>query len=329
MPDAPATSVPHDGSYKNLFSHPEMVESLLRGFVPEEWVRELDFTTLERQNGSYVTDDLRERHDDIIWRIRCGDAWFYIYLLLEFQSSVDPWMAVRIMTYVGLLYQDLIRSGHIKGGDMLPPVFPLVIYNGRKAWTARRDIAELILPVSSALSQYRPSLRYCFLDEGRVPDEALDTDSLAACLMRMERSSGPKDLRESIAALKEKLSDKKYKSLNRAFVVWIDRVLLNRLMPQEPIPEVNNLEEMETMLAESVVEWTENWKMEGLQQGLQEGIQIGEQKGRREGRREGRLEERSAVAAKALREKIPAETVAEITGLSVYEIEQIAAGLAD
>jgi predicted transposase YdaD len=108
-------------------------------------------------------------------------------------------------------------------------------------------------------------------------------------------------------------------------------------MPQEAVPEVNDLEEAETMLAENVDEWTEKWKMEGLQaglqQGLQEGIQIGEQKGiqigEQKGRQEGRQEERSAVAANALREKIPAETVAKLTGLPIYEIEQIAAGLAD
>jgi hypothetical protein len=64
------SSPPHDGSYKSLFSHPEMVESLIRDFVPEDWVHEVDFTTLEKQNGSYVTDDLRERHDDVIWEFR-------------------------------------------------------------------------------------------------------------------------------------------------------------------------------------------------------------------------------------------------------------------
>ncbi|MDR3175932.1 MAG: Rpn family recombination-promoting nuclease/putative transposase, partial [Desulfovibrio sp.] len=90
MPDSPkydtntymvGVSTPHDASYKLLFSHPEMVASLIQDFVPEEWVRELDFSTLERQNGSYVSDDLHERHDDIVWRIRCRDEWFYIYLL--------------------------------------------------------------------------------------------------------------------------------------------------------------------------------------------------------------------------------------------------------
>ena len=58
----------HDPAYKQLFSYPRMVEDLLRGFVHAPWVRELDFSTLERIPTSYVTDDLRERLSDVIWR---------------------------------------------------------------------------------------------------------------------------------------------------------------------------------------------------------------------------------------------------------------------
>lgn len=64
----------HDAGYKLLFSHAELVADLLRGFVPEAWVRELDFASLERVSGSYVSDDLRDRHSDVIWRIRWGCA---------------------------------------------------------------------------------------------------------------------------------------------------------------------------------------------------------------------------------------------------------------
>ncbi|MEK8020557.1 MAG: Rpn family recombination-promoting nuclease/putative transposase, partial [Candidatus Parabeggiatoa sp.] len=64
--------VKHDQSYKRLFSHPKMVEDLLRGFVHEDWVNQLDFTTLEVFKDSFVSDDLRDRHDDIIWRVRWG-----------------------------------------------------------------------------------------------------------------------------------------------------------------------------------------------------------------------------------------------------------------
>jgi len=53
----------HDAGYKSLFSHPEMVEDLLRGFIHEDWVRDLDFSTLKillpsRVRGVRFPDDL-------------------------------------------------------------------------------------------------------------------------------------------------------------------------------------------------------------------------------------------------------------------------------
>ena len=112
----------HDNSYKLLFSHPEMVKDLLIGFVKEAWVEQLDFSTLEKVSGSYVSDELRDREDDIIWRVRWGDDWLYVYLLLEFQSSIDKYMAVRVMSYLGLLYQDLVRQKAFTPNGKLPPV---------------------------------------------------------------------------------------------------------------------------------------------------------------------------------------------------------------
>jgi hypothetical protein len=63
--------------YKYLFLHANMVEDLLRGFVKEDWVEELDFMTLEKVSGSYVSDDLRDRADDIVWWIRWGQDCLY------------------------------------------------------------------------------------------------------------------------------------------------------------------------------------------------------------------------------------------------------------
>ena len=85
----------HDNAYKNIFSHRQVVADLLTGFVGEDWVRAVDLDTLDKCNGSYVSDDLRDRQDDIVWRVRRGDEVAYVYLLLEFQSSADAWMALR------------------------------------------------------------------------------------------------------------------------------------------------------------------------------------------------------------------------------------------
>src|SRR5438094_776836 len=86
--------------------------------------------------STLVSQDLRDREDDIIWRVRWQDDWLYIYLIVEFQSTVYRYMAVRCMTYKGLLYEGLIRSQQLTSTRLLPPVVPIVIYNGRERWTA-------------------------------------------------------------------------------------------------------------------------------------------------------------------------------------------------
>ena len=106
----------HDAAYKDLFSHPRMVEDLLRGFAAPEWSGALDFTTLEKLPAEYVSDDLRRRHGDLVWRLRFRETWLYLLVMLEFQSSTDPYMAVRVLVYTGLLYQDLIRRGALGPG---------------------------------------------------------------------------------------------------------------------------------------------------------------------------------------------------------------------
>lgn len=78
----------HDGGYKLLFSHPQMVGDLLHGFVAEPWVEELDFATLERVTNRQVSDDLLQRENDVIWRARWQHQWLYIYLMLD---SNPPW----------------------------------------------------------------------------------------------------------------------------------------------------------------------------------------------------------------------------------------------
>ena len=87
-------------------SDPRMVADLLRGFTAGQWSDELDYETLEKMPAEFVSKDLHRRQVDTVWRVRFRDRWLYVPVLLEFQSTVDPYMAVRILVYTGLLYQD-------------------------------------------------------------------------------------------------------------------------------------------------------------------------------------------------------------------------------
>lgn len=195
------THYQHDAAYKNLFTNRDMVASLIRCFAPPGVVADMDFSSLEPFPTEHIAEDLRERRNDIVWRIRLKGAFCYLLFLLEFQTREDWWMAVRILAYTALLWQDIIKADKLKKGDRLPPVFPLVIYNGGKAWEAPTDLRGLLFPHKDTLASYQPQQEYFVLDAGRVPQETLaGNNELATLLIRFERAQ---DIKEIIQILTE------------------------------------------------------------------------------------------------------------------------------
>ncbi|RCK80802.1 MAG: putative transposase [Candidatus Ozemobacter sibiricus] len=322
----------HDHPYKLLFSHPEMVRDLLLTFVKEDWVGQLDFATLEKQNARFVTDDLRDREDDLIWRVRLAGRWLYVYILLEFQSSPDRFMAVRLMTYLGLLYQDLIRSGQISGSEVLPPVLPLVLYNGQARWSAPLQIATLIAEGPGSLQRFRPDFRYLLIDEGAYDKAELATHRNAvSALFRLETCRTPEEVRSIVAELVFWLRAPEQTRLRRDFAVWFGRTFLPGRVPGAVIPEFHDLQEVDAMLSETVREWTIQWKeqglaegrAQGLEEGRMQGLEEGRAKGRAEGRAEGQAEAKTEIARRMLEKGLDLPFIAEVTGLSIEEIRAL------
>ena len=255
-----------DASYKTLFSAPEVVRDLILGFIPDEWLHGLDYHTLERVSGSYITDDLRDRADDIVWRVKVGGEWVYLYLLIEFQSTVDPFMAVRIMAYVGLLYQDLIKQKQILSKRRLPPVLPIVLYNGDGQWTARTNVADLIPRAPGLLAKYVPHLEYLLIDENQYDLADLATmKNLVAAAIRFERPESEATLMQLIDQLNEWLDGNP--QLKRIFAIWIRVMLLRDNQNRLVLPKVRDLQELKMTLADRF----ETWALQHEQRGIEKG----------------------------------------------------------
>jgi len=266
----------HDNSYKLLFSEPEIVADLLKGFVDEPWVKYLDFSTLEKMPTHCITDDLRDREDDVIWRVKCKNEWLYIYLLIEFQSTVDYFMAVRLMTYIGLLYQDLIKQFKLGKNDKLPPVFPVVLYNGKPRWTAATELNQLIQDLPTGFNKYKPSLRYLTLDEGRYSETELKPlKNLVAAIFRLENSTTEIDIINVIDDLIKWLVAPEQNNTRRVFNIWIKRVLLKSNKIKQPVDNLINLTEVRKMFAENVANWHVKWENKGIKKGIEQGIKQG------------------------------------------------------
>ena len=257
-----------DPNYKRLFSFPRMVEDLLRGFLPGDWLAELDFSTLQKLPTEYVSDELLKRHGDCVWRLRRQRGeWLYLLVLLEFQSTAEPRMALRILTYTSLLYQELVRNDALDTGGRLPPVLPVVLYNGEARWRAAVEVGELIAPVGPELAPYQPSQRYIVVDERHVGAEDLPASNLMSAVLGLEQSRTPDDLLRVAGLLVEWLRDlDDDDELKRAFTDWVRQMAEGFVADDAALAAVRTLEGVRMTLVERVAEWPKQWRREGREE---------------------------------------------------------------
>jgi len=270
----------HDLNYRRFFNHRRMIQDLLREIVGEGWVERIDFESGERVNASFVSDQDENRESDVIWKFRRKDGGepVYVYILLEFQSRPDPSMPVRFMGYESLFYQTLMANQPAAAWRKLPPVIPVLIYNGWEPWNVATDLGSLIGDLDPSAEIYRPQLRYRLVDEAAYPQEDLAAlTSPVADLFRIEKSRDWSEVRSSVHRLRQTVPPAEA-SLRRAFESWLQKTILPRFgLSQKEAAATLTLEELETMLAESIDRWNREIREEGLQEGLQKGHQKGRQ----------------------------------------------------
>jgi len=288
----------NDRGYKKLFSHPRMVEDLFKAFIKEDFVSEIDFSTLKRINNSFVTDDFKDREADIIWKTRFKDKNAYIFILIEFQSTVDKFMPLRMLTYILLFYQELLKKGKI---NKLPAVFPVLLYNGEKKWTAPEKIEDLIEKPFTSIKPYIPKFKYYKIAENEFKKENLEElNNLVAQLFNIENSS-IKELDNAIGKILKILKKEVNKELQRDFGLWIRQTLRIR----NSNFDVEKLDEMEVkpMLAEEIKRFEEKCILKGMEKGIEKG----------------KLE----LVKKMLNEGVEIEFIAKISGLNISEIKKL------
>jgi hypothetical protein len=149
------------------------------------------------------------------------------------------------------------------------------------------------------LEQYIPSLKYLILDECRYPKEELsELKNLVAAIFRLEKSKTTEDILEVINNLIEWLSSPEQARIRSNFNTWIKRVLLPLSDIDPDIPQVNDLEEVRTMLADCIPQLIrdsvkqaekiaeERGEKRGEERGKKRGEKIGEERGGKKGKKE-------------------------------------------
>lgn len=135
MPDARhPIHHPDDKGFKALLQTRKAFLQLLRCFLHEEWVSQIDEHALHRIDKSFVLPDFASRESDIVYRCLLKDREVIVYVLLELQSTVDQQMPWRLLQYMveiwRTVHRDTEQATRRRAGFRLPPIVPVVVYNG-------------------------------------------------------------------------------------------------------------------------------------------------------------------------------------------------------
>lgn len=161
-----------DSSYRLLLANEVMVRDLLT--LPEltPLSATMDLDSLIQVPSDMVSNTGTQRRADLVWQARAVDgpharAHPHIYVHIEHQSSGDPQMALRMLTYRGLIYEGTLGKADTQ---RLPALIPLVLYSGEEPWKVDTEVRDLVVAVDNQLEPFQPKLKYCLVDQRRLVD---------------------------------------------------------------------------------------------------------------------------------------------------------------
>ena len=283
----------YDSAYKYLFSNKRIFHEFLTRFVHEDFVGEISLKDIEKVDKSFVSDEFLKRESDIIYKVKTSKRDVYIYILVEFQSTVDKSIPVRMLLYILQLYDELYRNSR-KG--KLPAVFPVLLYNGNEKWTVPVNIRELIeetIPL-----QYIPSFRYYPVIENEIPDSALKRiKGIMAAIIYLEKQKDEKLLSEAVDTVIELIKETRSEQF-KMFTVWLNRMFKQAIDDKEA-EKITRLTEVKSMITQIAEQIEARGEKRGMQQKAKE-------------------------AARKMKEKGYAlKDIADITGLTEEEIKRL------
>ena len=291
--------LPHDPAFKAICSHPRMIADALRGYAVKpngpldpRTVAALDFCSLQKLPAEWVRKDFHNRLGDQVWRVQFrwardwDDPGCYLLLLVEFQSQQRPNMPLRMAGYAAQLYEELEVLRVVRRGESRPPIFPMLIHNGPRRWTAPTKLSDMValpppLPaavrpedaqaarvVANDLREFQLNYRCWLLDFDRHRGDDPSADNGMSLLIGVDSAAAP----DRLARPLELLRDLPERELAGKMLDWGLRRLGADKETAEEMKRMANVEErFYSQLDVRVREWTQQWLAEGIETGIERG----------------------------------------------------------
>ena len=296
----------HDKSYKDLYSKKEIAIDLFKSLVNKEWTKYLVPENLTLVNKSYITADYEELESDIVYKANVKNTEVYFYILLEFQSTVDYRMPLRLLFYMCEILREYAVNAKHKKYDKnikIPAVIPIVLYNGEQKWDVPREFREMIYNeelFGSSILNFTYDVFDISNDEKFNKENLISNNNITSAIFLLDQKVDPEEFLQRIKAIAlyfNSLSKDEIKAIKN----WIKNTVVKEL-------------------AESAIEILEADKMEVELMVARNAFILDEMKDK--AKEEGRAEERKELAIKLL-DILDDETISEKTGLDIEKVKEL------
>lgn len=141
----------------------KVAANFLADYLPPDLAGVIDLEGLEVLKDSFVDSDLQEFFSDLLYRVRLqGSHEAFVYILLEHKSAPDRWVAFQLLRYMVKIWEPIAKKSGARG---LPPIIPIVFYQGRPRWNIARDFRSLVeIDKAEALGKCVPDFEYQLCD---------------------------------------------------------------------------------------------------------------------------------------------------------------------
>jgi predicted transposase YdaD len=268
----------HDAFFKQVLADPELAGQFLREQLPPEVADLLTREPPEPLPASFVDEQLREHHSDLLFRVHLkGGSEAFAYLLLEHKSSPDEGARLQLLRYVVRVLTNWYEQNERR--LPLPPVLPLLAHQGPGEWTFSCEFADLFGAVPAPLRPYLPAFRHALVDLAATQDEALSVTARLRAFLKVLKYGRRPDLPERLDIILAEAEALERRDL-LLILTYLDkgpvavsletiRQVLHRRMPDSE---------------EQIMGWlTQPYFEQGVEKGIEKGIQQGIQQGRVEG----------------------------------------------
>jgi hypothetical protein len=181
---------PHDKLFHVLFSREESAAGFLREVLPPEIARACDWDRLRVMPGTFVASNMKKVESDRLFQVPVGGSEIQLYVLFEHQSTADKWMPLRLLTYMTLIWKEFQDRGE-SGPAALPPIYPLVLYQGSSPWNAPMRFSELVVippEMAQGLRAFTPDFAYAMFDLARTDPEEIPGPQEVRTVLKIMRA---------------------------------------------------------------------------------------------------------------------------------------------